>query len=67
MSRVKNVVEKAESMAGKIPAGYALSMKQITEIYEDSQDWFHLIVNSFNFGYLQGMKATKAKRGGVRA
>lgn len=67
MSRVKNVVEKAESMRGKIPAGYVLSTKQITELYEKSPDWFHLIENSFHFGYLQGMKAAKTKRGGVCA
>ncbi len=67
MSRVKNVVEKAESMIGKIPAGYELSTTQITELYEKSPDWFHLIGNSFCFGYLQGTKAAKAKRGGVRA
>lgn len=67
MSRVKNVVEKAESMKGKIPAGYILSTPQMVELYEKSPDWFHLIVNSFRFGYLQGTKAAKAKKGGVRA
>lgn len=67
MARVKNVIEKAGSMSGKIPSGYQLDASQIVELYEAfSFDWFRLIVNSFRFGYLQGMKATKAemKRGG---
>ena len=69
MSKLKNVVEKAESMIGKIPAGYELNTAQVAELYEKSPDWFHLIGNSFRFGYLQGMRAAKAeaKRGGVRA
>lgn len=61
MSRVKNAVEKAESMRGKIPEGYQLNTNQIVEFYKAySSDWFGLIVNSFRFGYLQGMKAEKA-------
>ncbi|MGI6068918.1 MAG: hypothetical protein ACOYBE_00630 [Blautia sp.] len=66
MARVKNVIKKAESMSGKIPSGYQLDVSQIVELYEAfSFGWFSLIVNSFRFGYLQGMKATKAemKRG----
>lgn len=67
MPKIKNVVEKTESMIGKIPAGYELNVTQVAELYEKSPDWFHLIENSFRFGYLQGMKAAKAKakRGGV--
>lgn len=61
MSNVKNVVEKAESMIGKIPKGYQLSARQMLELHEKSQDWFHLIGNSFRFGYIQGKKAAKAE------
>lgn len=66
MARVKNVVEKAESMLGKIPERYTLSCGQMIELYEKSGDWFHIITNSFRFGYMQGVKATKAEasRGG---
>ena len=53
MSKLKNVVEKAESMIGKIPAGYELNTAQVAELYEKSPDWFHLIGNSFRFGYLR--------------
>lgn len=66
MARVKNVVEKAESMCNKIPSAYQLSVNQVNELYEAfSSNWFGLIVNCFRFGYLQGMKAAKAelKRG----
>ena len=61
MARVKNVIEKADSMIGKIPAGYTLSAAQIKELYAESPDWFHLVANCFRFGFLLGMKATKAK------
>ena len=62
MARVKNVVEKAESMMGKIPNGYQMSISQVVEFYDAfSNDWFSLIINSFQFGYMQGMKAAKAE------
>lgn len=62
MARVKNVVEKAESMMGKIPSGYQMSMSQIIELYNAfSNDQASLIINSFRFGYMQGMKAAKAE------
>lgn len=62
MARVKNVVEKAESMMGKIPSGYQMSMSQIIELYNAfSNDQVSLIINSFQFGYMQGMKAAKAE------
>lgn len=62
MARVKNVVEKAESMIGKIPSGYQMSTSQIIELYNAfSNDQVSLIINSFRFGYMQGMKAAKAE------
>ena len=61
MARVKNVVEKAKGMIGRIPGGYDLSMSQLTELYEQSPNWVSLIGNSFRFGYMQGVKATKAE------
>lgn len=62
MARVKNVVEKAVSMTGKIPREYQISVGQVMEFYNAfPEDCFSLIVNSFQFGYMQGVKAVKAK------
>lgn len=57
----KSVVEKAESMVGKINKHYLLSAGEVAELYNDSDDWFHAICNSFRYGYMQGVKATKAE------
>lgn len=62
----KSVIEKAESMAGKINPYYVLRTNELMELHNGSEDWFHAIVNSFRYGYMQGMKAAKAEmnRGG---
>lgn len=63
----KSVIKKAESMVGKINKRYLLSASEVAELYNDSDDWFYAICNSFRYGYLQGMKAAKAemKKGGA--
>lgn len=68
MGRIKNVIEKAEAMTGKINPAYNINCMHVVEIYEGSGgDWFRSIVNGFKIGYMQGMKAAKAemKKGGV--
>ena len=67
MARIKNVLEKAENMTGKINTYYDISGLQIAEIYNGSRNWYQAISNGFKIGYLQGMKAAKAevKKGGV--
>lgn len=67
MARIKNVLEKAESMTGKVNPFYNISGIQIAEIYSNSRDWFNAINNGFKIGYMQGMKAAKAefKKGGA--
>lgn len=37
MAKVKNVVEKAESMRGKVPSAYNLNASQIAELYQDAE------------------------------
>ena len=63
----KSVIEKAESMAGKINKRYLLSAGEVVELHNGSGDWFRAICNSFRYGYMQGMKAAKAemKKGGA--
>lgn len=58
---MKSVIEKAESMKGKTDPRYTLKTDEMEELYRDSGDWFYVIVNSFHFGYLQGMRAAKAE------
>lgn len=63
----KSIIEKAESMRGKINKHYLLNASEVAELYKGSDDWFHAICNSFRYGYMQGMKAAKAemKKGGA--
>lgn len=69
MRNIKNVVQKAESMTGKINPHYDLSIGNEQEIREKSKGSTDMILYSFRFGYLQGMKAAKAemRKGGVCA
>ena len=60
MARIKNIIEKAESMTGKIPQEYQLSIEQVVELHNAfSYDWFRMITNGFRLGYMQGMKKKK--------
>lgn len=63
----KSVIEKAESMIGKINPHYTLKSDELEELHNGSKSWFHVIANSFRYGYMQGMKAAKAemKKGGA--
>ncbi|MDD3251915.1 MAG: hypothetical protein PHV18_05075 [Lachnospiraceae bacterium] len=57
----KSVIEKAENMIGKINPHYTLRTNEIVELHNGSEYWFRVIVNSFRYGYMQGMKAAKAE------
>lgn len=64
---VKNVIEKSKSMIGKINPYYDMYTSNMQEMYSVyAHRPYDLMVCSFRFGYLQGMKAAKAemKRGG---
>lgn len=67
MTRIKNVLEKAESMSGKINPKYDITDQQADELYHDSRNSYEAVINAFRFGYLQGMKAAKAemRKGGA--
>ena len=58
----KSVIEKAESMVGKINKRYIPSAGEIAELYDGSDDWFHAVCNGFRYVYMQGMKAAKAEQ-----
>ncbi|MCD8325904.1 MAG: hypothetical protein LUC90_04220 [Lachnospiraceae bacterium] len=56
---IKNVIEKAEN--ARINPMYELTISNLKELREGCKDPCDLIRCSFNFGYLQGMKAAKAE------
>ena len=56
-----NVMKKIQDMWGKINIYYDMDIEDMEKIYISSNDGFSLISNAFTFGYIQGMKAQKAK------
>lgn len=56
-----NVMKKIQEMKGKINIYYDMDIEDMEIIYNSSNDGFSLISNAFTFGYIQGMKAQKAK------
>lgn len=56
-----NVMKKTQEMRGKINIYYDMDVEDMKKIYISSNDGFSLISNAFVFGYMQGMKAQKAK------
>lgn len=56
-----NVMKKIQEMREGINPYYDMDIEDMQKIYNSSNDSFSLISNAFVFGYLQGMKAQKAK------
>lgn len=56
-----DVMKKIQEMRGKINIYYDMDIEDMEKIYISSNDGFSLISNAFTFGYIQGMKAQKAK------
>lgn len=56
-----NVMKKIKKMRGEINMYYDMDIEDMKKIYNSSNDGFSLISNAFTFGYIQGMKAQKAK------
>ncbi len=61
MARVKNTMKLVDSSLEVINADYDLYVENVKDIYASSDNVFDLICNGFRFGYMQGMKATKAE------
>lgn len=55
-----NVMKKIQEARG-INSYYDMDIEDMKKIYNSSNDGFSLISNAFTFGYIQGMKAQKAK------
>ena len=56
-----NVMKKIQEMRRKINIYYDMDIEDMEKIKNSSNDVFSLISNAFVFGYMQGMKAQKAK------
>ena len=56
-----NVMKKIQEMREGINPYYDMDIEDMKKIYNNSNDGSSLISNAFVFGYLQGMKAQKAK------
>lgn len=62
MKEVKNVMQKVEDATGTVDPYYDMTIGNMREIRGSSENLFDLISNSFKFGYIQGMKAEKARQ-----
>lgn len=56
-----NVMKNIQDMKGKINPNYDMSIENIQTLVNNSDEGFDLVSNTFTFGYIQGMKAQKAK------
>lgn len=56
-----NVMKKIQEARGGINSYYDMDIEDMEKISDNSNDRFSLISNAFTFGYIQGMKAQKAK------
>ena len=56
-----NVMKKIQEARGGINSYYDMDIEDMGKISDNSHDRFSLISNAFTFGYIQGMKAQKAK------
>lgn len=56
-----DVMKKIQEARGGINYYYDLDIEDMIRISNNSHDRFLLISNAFTFGYIQGMKAQKAK------
>lgn len=56
-----NVMKKIQEARGEINLYYDMDIEDMIKISNSTNDRFSLISNAFTFGYIQGMKAQKAK------
>ena len=56
-----NVMKNIQEMKGKINPNYDMSIENIQTLVNNSDEGLDLVSNAFTFGYIQGMKAQKAK------
>ena len=59
----KNIMQKIEEAKGKgiINSHYNMGYTDMVDIFNNSEDQYDLVINGFYYGYMQGMKAQKAR------
>lgn len=56
-----NVMKKIQEMKGNINPYYDMDIVDIRTLLDSTHNRVMLVSNAFTFGYIQGMKAQKAK------
>lgn len=64
MATVKNTMELVKNSVGKINPYYDMTVKNVADILNNSNDVCDAVVNAFRFGYVQGMKSANSKKAG---
>ena len=59
---VKNTMNLVRKAKFVIDTKYDIYSRNVDDIYRESDSTFDMILNGFNFGYMQGMKAARAER-----
>lgn len=59
MAKVKNTMKLINSTLGKIDEYYDMTIENMNDIVDASNEKFDLISYGFRFGYAQGMKAAR--------
>lgn len=59
---MKNIIEKAENMVGKIDPRYDISCDQVIEVVNHYKGRLECGTMFFRLGYMQGQKAAKAEQ-----
>ena len=62
MSGVRNTMRLVESALEQVDVRYDIRAENIKDIYAASNNPFDMICKGFMFGYMQGVKATRAKQ-----
>ena len=58
---VKNTMNLVRKAKFVIDTKYDIYSRNVDDIYRESDSTFDMILNGFNFGYMQGMKAARAE------
>lgn len=62
MSNIKNTMEKIKETRNNLDKNYDMSLQSMREIISNSKNAFDVSSDSFVFGYMQGVKAEKARQ-----
>lgn len=61
MAKVKNTMKLVEQYDKHANANYDIFAENINDICRNSENQFEMVLCGFKFGYMQGLKATKAE------